>query len=227
MGVWIMAGITFREAARKKILWTALLAGLGFLLVFGIGLHFQVGDFRNSSVPPFLRYQVVSAMLMIGLYTVDLLAVVMTTLTSVDTISGEITSGTIHAIATKPLARWQILIGKWLGFVAMSGVYVALMFWGHDCRGILDWRSAGAASGTRRAAGFLGMHRRVVGHFHVRHLVFNAHERRHHAGPAWGRVSGRVARTDERIYGGLAAGNGRHNFEPHHAERGRVAPRRI
>ena len=30
MGVWIMAGITFREAARKKILWTALLAGVAF-----------------------------------------------------------------------------------------------------------------------------------------------------------------------------------------------------
>jgi Cu-processing system permease protein len=135
MGVWIMAGITFREAARKKILWTALLAGTAFLLVFGIGLHFQVGDFRNSSVPPFLRYQVVSAMLMIGLYTVDLLAVVMTTLTSVDTISGEITSGTIHAIATKPLARWQILIGKWLGFAAMSGAYVAIMFWGAIAEG--------------------------------------------------------------------------------------------
>jgi Cu-processing system permease protein len=135
MGVWIMAGITFREAARKKILWTALLAGAAFLLVFGVGLRFQVGDFRNSSVPPFLRYQVISAMLMIGLYTVDLLAVVMTTLTSVDTISGEISSGTIHAIATKPLPRWQILAGKWLGFVAMSGVYVALMFGGTIAEG--------------------------------------------------------------------------------------------
>ena len=50
----------------------------------------------------FLRYQILSGMLMVGLYTVDLLAVVMTILTSVDTISGEITSGTIHAIATKP-----------------------------------------------------------------------------------------------------------------------------
>jgi ABC-type transport system involved in multi-copper enzyme maturation permease subunit len=135
MGVWIMAGITFREAARKKILWTALLVGAAFLLVFGVGLRFQVGDFRNSSVPPFLRYQVISAMLMIGLYTVDLLAVVMTTLTSVDTISGEISSGTIHAIATKPLPRWQILVGKWLGFVAMSGVYVALMFGGTIAEG--------------------------------------------------------------------------------------------
>ena len=135
MGVWLMAGITFREAARKKILWTALLAGLGFLVVFGIGLRFQVGDLQNSQVPPFLRYQVISAMLIIGLYTVDLLAVVMTTLTSVDTISGEITSGTIHAIATKPLHRWEILIGKWLGFVLMTAVYVAILFGGAVAEG--------------------------------------------------------------------------------------------
>jgi Cu-processing system permease protein len=135
MGAWIMAGITFREAARKKILWTAFIAGLGFLLVFGVGLYFQVDDFRKSTVPPFLRYQVLDSMLMIGLYTVDLLAVVMTTLTSVDTISGEITSGTIHAIATKPMARWEILIGKWLGFVGMVAAYVAIMFGGTIAEG--------------------------------------------------------------------------------------------
>jgi len=135
MGTWIMAGITFREAARKKILWTAFIAGIGFLLVFGIGLHFQVEDFRTSTVPPFLRYQIIGSMLMVGLYTVDLLAVVMTTLTSVDTISGEIISGTIHAIATKPLARWEILIGKWIGFVGMVGAYVAIMFGGTIAEG--------------------------------------------------------------------------------------------
>ena len=135
MGVWIMAGITFREAARKKILWTALLAGVAFLLLFGIGLRLQVGDLKNSAVPPFLRYQVVSAMLIIGLYTVDLLAVVMMTLTSVDAIAGEITSGTIHAIATKPIPRWQILVGKWLGFVLMAAIYVGVVFWGAVAEG--------------------------------------------------------------------------------------------
>ena len=31
MGVWIMAGVTFREAARKKMLWMALTAGGAFL----------------------------------------------------------------------------------------------------------------------------------------------------------------------------------------------------
>ncbi|HEV2388882.1 MAG TPA: ABC transporter permease subunit [Candidatus Acidoferrales bacterium] len=130
MGLWIMTGVTFREAARKKILWTALVAGLGFLAVFGIGLRYQMEDFGARATASFIRYQVLSAMLMVGLYAVDLLAVVMTILTSVDTLSGEITSGTIHAIATKPVARWQILMGKWMGFAGMVGAYVAIMFGG-------------------------------------------------------------------------------------------------
>jgi Cu-processing system permease protein len=128
--VWVIASITFREAARKKILWTALVVGIGFLLVFGAGLYYQMADFRSSNMPPFLRYQILSAMLMVGLYTVDLLAVVMTILTSVDTLSGEIASGTIQAIATKPVARWHVLIGKWSGFVAMLAIYVGVMFGG-------------------------------------------------------------------------------------------------
>jgi Cu-processing system permease protein len=130
MGCWVMAGITFREAARKKILWTALGTGLGFLALFGIALHFQIQDFDARSTIPFIRYQILSAMLMVGLYVVDLLAVVMTILTSVDTIAGEISSGTIHAIAMKPLPRWQILIGKWLGFAVMIGAFVILTFGG-------------------------------------------------------------------------------------------------
>src|SRR5487761_344703 len=130
MGCWVMAGITFREAARKKILWTALGTGLGFLALFGIALHFQIQDFNARSTIPFIRYQILSAMLLVGLYVVDLLAVVMTILTSVDTIAGEISSGTIHAIATKSIPRWQILIGKWIGFVGMIAAFVALTFGG-------------------------------------------------------------------------------------------------
>lgn len=130
MRCWTIAGITFREAARKKILWTALIAGLGFLALFGVALHFQIEDFHTHGTAPFIRYQILSAMLMVGLYVVDLLAVVMTILTSVDTIAGEISSGTIHAIATKPIPRWQILAGKWIGFAGMIAAFVALTFGG-------------------------------------------------------------------------------------------------
>src|SRR5437879_5624373 len=113
MGVWILAGVTFREAARKKLLWMALLAGLAFLALFGTGLHYHMKDFTTRSV--LIRRQVLNAMLMMGLYAVDLLTVMMTVLTSVDTLSGEISSGTIHAVATKPISRWPVLVGKWVG----------------------------------------------------------------------------------------------------------------
>ena len=129
-GIWIMAGITFREAARRKILWTAMIAGGLLLTIFAVALHLQVDEFNSRAMSPFLRYQVESGMLMVGLYTVDLLAVVMTILTSIDTLAGEISSGTIHAIATKPVSRWQILIGKFSGFIAMISAYVVLMFSG-------------------------------------------------------------------------------------------------
>jgi Cu-processing system permease protein len=138
MNIWIMAAVTFREAARKRILWTALGAGAAFLMLFGLGLRLQVADFPKNTAA-FVRYQILSGMLMIGLYTVDLLSVVMTILTSVDTISGEIASGTIHAIAVKPMPRSHILIGKWIGFAGMLTVYVSMMFGGTV--GVVYWAS--------------------------------------------------------------------------------------
>jgi len=129
-GIWIMAGVTVREAGRRKLLWMALLAALLFLAIFAVALRLQVLQFQTRSMSPFLRYQVEGGMLMVGLYSCDLLAVVMTILTSIDTLAGEISSGTIHAMATKPIARWQFLAGKFLGFVGMIAAYVAMTFSG-------------------------------------------------------------------------------------------------
>jgi len=130
MGIWIMAGVTMREAARKKMLWMALAAGGAFLLLFGTGLHFQAKDFAAHGMSPVLRREISFTMVTMGLYAVDLLAVLMTILTSIDTLSGEIASGTIQAIATKPVPRWQLLVGKWLGFCAMLSGYIAIMVGG-------------------------------------------------------------------------------------------------
>ena len=126
----IMARVTLREAARRRILWTALIAAVLLLVVFAVALHLQVLEFQGRPMSPFVRYQVESGMLMVGLYTCALLAVVMTILTSIDTIAGEISSGTIHAIATKPIARWQLMSGKFIGFAIMIVAYVALTFAG-------------------------------------------------------------------------------------------------
>ena len=128
-GAWTMAKTTFREAARKRFLWMGLLAGLAFLTLFGTGLHFQIRDLKRHANPLFER-GVLDSMLMMGLYAADLLAVVMTILICVDTLSGEISSGTIQAVVTKPIPRWAVILGKWLGFAGMVTLFLSLMVGG-------------------------------------------------------------------------------------------------
>jgi ABC-type transport system involved in multi-copper enzyme maturation permease subunit len=63
----------------------------------------------------------------LGFYTVNFLAGVMTIFAAVGTIAGEIESGTFQAIVPKPLGRWELVVGKFLGFAAMVVAYVAIM----------------------------------------------------------------------------------------------------
>jgi ABC-type transport system involved in multi-copper enzyme maturation permease subunit len=71
--------------------------------------------------------QIRNFLLMAGMYVVNFLTVMMTVLTSVDTLSGEIGSGTIHTLVAKPVRRWEIVLGKWLGFAGMISLYLLLM----------------------------------------------------------------------------------------------------
>jgi ABC-type transport system involved in multi-copper enzyme maturation permease subunit len=105
----------------------ALLAGIAFLILFATALHFQISSFQERAVPAMFRRNAFSNILMMGLYAIDLLVVVMTVLTSVDTLSGEIASGTIQAVATKPVRRYELLLGKWLGFTGMLTLYIVIM----------------------------------------------------------------------------------------------------
>lgn len=53
-----------------------------------------------------------------------MLTIMMSIFASVDTISGEIVTHTIHTIVTKPVQRWHVIIGKWLGHAGMLSVVI-------------------------------------------------------------------------------------------------------
>jgi ABC-type transport system involved in multi-copper enzyme maturation permease subunit len=129
MSTWTIARLTFREASRRKILLAALILGVAFVAIFGIGFHFVVQDVKNSGRPTaLLEFNEISNFLMMaGLYVVNFLTVMMAVLTSVDTLAGEIASGTIHTLVAKPIHRWEIVTGKWIGFASMLTLYQLLM----------------------------------------------------------------------------------------------------
>lgn len=129
MTIFVIARLTFREAARRKILLAALLLGLLYLAIYGVGFYFVNQDIARSQYGPGLLElnQIRNFLFMAGMYVVNFLTVAMAVLTSVDTLSGEIASGTIQTLVSKPLQRWQIVVGKWLGFAGMLSLYLLLM----------------------------------------------------------------------------------------------------
>jgi ABC-type transport system involved in multi-copper enzyme maturation permease subunit len=129
MSTFVIARLTFREAGRRKILLAAFLLGLIYLVIYGIGFYYVNQEAARSQIGPGLieLSQIRNFLFMAGLYVVNFLTVMMAVLTSVDTLSGEITSGTIHTLVSKPIRRWEIVLGKWLGFVGMLSLYLLLM----------------------------------------------------------------------------------------------------
>jgi Cu-processing system permease protein len=126
--IFIIARLTFFEAARRRILLAALILSLAFLVVYGIGFNFINLDLQRQGAGSFLMLREIHNFLTLaGLYAVNFLTIMMTGLTSVDTISGEINTGTIQSIVTKPIRRWEVVIGKWLGYIFMLTLYVLLM----------------------------------------------------------------------------------------------------
>ncbi len=123
-----IARLTFREAARRRILLAGLILGVLFQAIFGLGFYYMMQNMESEGAMSLLELNEVRNFLaMAGLYVVNFLTAIMIVLTSVDTLSGEVTSGTIHTLVSKPVHRFEIVLGKWLGFAGMLSLYLLLM----------------------------------------------------------------------------------------------------
>ena len=137
MRALVIAQLTFREALRKKMIWGVVLLSIGFVVVYYWGFTLVRDDFLGHNpggatpergTRPILTLDLVAAILVsLGFYTINFLAGVMTIFAAVGAVSGEVEAGTFQAVVPKPLARWEIIVGKYLGFADMIALYIALM----------------------------------------------------------------------------------------------------
>ena len=136
MPTFIIARLTFLEAIRRRILFAAFLLGVAFLLLYGFGffmMRSQIGSVRpstNAIGDVLMQSGIDNFLTLVGLYAVNFLAIAMGALVSADTLAGEISSGTIQALVTKPVRRAEIVLGKWLGFAGLLFLYLVLMVGG-------------------------------------------------------------------------------------------------
>ncbi|HEU4618797.1 MAG TPA: ABC transporter permease [Gammaproteobacteria bacterium] len=127
--IWTIMRLTFLEARRRRIVPAALACGGLFLLVYGTALYFIFANMNGGPGPVNVlqRQAQLEFLVLAGLYVVNFLAVAAAVLLPVDTLSGEIDSGVMQTLASKPIGRSDIVLGKWLTYLAMTAAYVVLM----------------------------------------------------------------------------------------------------
>src|SRR5689334_15566161 len=114
--VWILAWLTFQEARRRSMVLVALALGLLFLLLFGVGLHFIKQNRATQNASPANILAGYNLLTLAGLYVVHFLAIMLAIVATVDAVSGEISSHTVQTLVARPVARWQVIVGKWIGY---------------------------------------------------------------------------------------------------------------
>jgi ABC-type transport system involved in multi-copper enzyme maturation permease subunit len=122
-----MTWLTFHEARRRKMVLAALAMGGLFLLLYGVGVSLIDRNLQEERVSGAQLSFTYNLLLIAGLYVVHFLTVMLAIFASVDTIAGEIATHTIQTLVTKPVRRWQIVLGKWLGYAGMMLLYLALL----------------------------------------------------------------------------------------------------
>lgn len=127
MSVWIIASLTFRETLRRRALLAAIVLTLGFLALYGYGSYYAFQDLAKSdSLTGEMRTIATGEILLAGLFGVANIGALLAIFVAAGTIATEVEEGLLHAIIPRPLHRWEVVIGKWLGFALMVSLYVVV-----------------------------------------------------------------------------------------------------
>lgn len=120
--------LTLSEARRRRIVLAAALCAAAFLIVFSTALFFAYAEMMRNPRTSFVERQLVLTLLtLVGLYAANFLSVLFAVLLPVDALSGEIDSGVMQTLASKPIRRADIVLGKWLGHLLIVATYLLLL----------------------------------------------------------------------------------------------------
>jgi Cu-processing system permease protein len=148
-----IAGLTLREAQRRWLLMAGVLLGGAFVVLYTTGLWFIVqhatcGPRARPCATPFQALQFRSDLnigVVFGLYVANFLTLITAVLLPIDTLSGEISSGVTQTLASKPIRRADIVIGKWLAYWILVAFYLLLTGGGVI---VAVWAVSAIASGS-------------------------------------------------------------------------------
>jgi len=124
-----VTGLTFREAYRRKVFIAALVMSGGFLLLFGLGLHYAGSQIlpQTGVADELARRVVATQMLNFGLVPASFIVGLTAVFASVGSVSGELDTGVAYGVLSRPVRRTEVVVGKFLGLGLMLAAYDVLL----------------------------------------------------------------------------------------------------
>ena len=122
-----VAGLTLREAMRRRVVWALLILTVVLLALSAwgfsklIGLDTDVGTMTSGEAR-----LVASMPINLIMFGFSLIAAIGTAFLAGPTLAGEVESGQALAMLARPVRRSAVLFGKWLGLIAFGCGYVVL-----------------------------------------------------------------------------------------------------
>ncbi len=127
MTVLTVAGLTLREAVRRRVVWALAVLTVALLTLSGWGFSRLAGlDTEFGELTSGQARMVASQLLNLVMFGLSLIAALGTAFLAGPTLAGEIESGMALSVLARPVRRSTVLLGKWLGLVAFGSGYVAL-----------------------------------------------------------------------------------------------------
>jgi ABC-type transport system involved in multi-copper enzyme maturation permease subunit len=125
-----IARFTLQEAISRRLILAGVVISLGYIGLFTLGFHFAYDKALENTPGAESRLALgfaFATLTLFGVYVVNYLASFLALFLSVGAISGEIDSGTLHAVLARPLRRSEFVIGRWLGYAVMISAYIVTM----------------------------------------------------------------------------------------------------
>jgi ABC-type transport system involved in multi-copper enzyme maturation permease subunit len=123
-----VAHLTLVEARRRRIVLAGAVCALAFLLVFSVAVALAYREMAADRHVSFVERQgTLTAIKLVGFMAANFLSVIFAILLPVDTLSGEIDSGVVQTLASKPIDRAQIVLGKWTGHLLLALAYLLVL----------------------------------------------------------------------------------------------------
>ncbi len=126
-GIWVLAGLTVREAIRRRIFLAGLVIAALYVGFSFLPLHIRTGPLTGFDLPT-AKNNTGRIFAWLGCGTIKFFGSVLAVALSAGAISAEVDRGVLSVIVPKPIPRAAVYLGKWLGNVFLLAVCVGV--WG-------------------------------------------------------------------------------------------------